>query len=343
MLSFEEFKRYVENHLDEYLPPQYKNASIGIQNVQKNNGLVLSGLTVLPIGHNIAPTIYLEDYFKHYRDGKEMEEILEDISKTACKHMYPREFDNVAFNFRDFEYVKDHVVMVAVNREKNEDLLRNVPHQNFEDLAIIYKVVVGNVKSDLATITIYNQHMSFWGASSAELHELAMKNTKELLPIKVMTMKEVMMKGLLKDGLDPEIAEQALEMMDIQEQMFVISNNQNINGAVNMLYDDVLSDIAEKVGTDLYIIPSSVHECIAVSCDVMSAEALAEMVVEVNRDCLSEQEVLSDHVYRFNAKEKMLTLADTTVEELGLMAAEGGQEYGTKQESVEASRPRRHR
>ena len=125
--------------------------------------------------------------------------------------------------------------------------------------------------------------------------------------------------------------------------MFVISNKQQINGAVNMMYDDVLSDIAEQVGTDLYIIPSSIHECIAVSCEVISAEALAEMVNEVNADCVKDEEVLSSHVYRFNAQEKTLALADTTVEELGLMAAEGGQDYGTKQESVEAVRPRRHR
>ena len=343
MLSFDEFKRYVENHLEEYLPPQYKNASISIQNVQKNNGLVLAGLTVLPIGHNIAPTIYLNEYYKHYTQGKSIEDILDDVSATACLHMCPQEFDNVAFDFRNYDYVKDRVVMVAVNREMNEDLLRQVPHQNFEDLAIIYKVVVGDIEAELATITVYNQHMDFWDVSQSELHELAMKNTKELLPVKVQTMKEVMMKELLKDGLDPEIVEQAYEMMNVEEQMFVISNKQQINGAVNMMYDDVLSDIAEQVGTDLYIIPSSIHECIAVSCEVISAEALAEMVNEVNADCVKDEEVLSSHVYRFNAQEKTLALADTTVEELGLMAAEGGQDYGTKQESVEAVRPRRHR
>lgn len=343
MLSFEEFKRYVENHLEEYLPQQYKNASIGIQDVQKNNGLVLAGLTVLPIGHNIAPTVYLNKYYDEYLQGEQMEYILQDISSTACKHMCPQEFSNVAIDFQNFDYVKDRVVMVAVNREMNEELLSKVPHQNFEDLAIIYKVVVGSDRTDLSTITICNQHLNFWDASVTELHELAMKNTRELLPVKVQSMKEVMMQEVLKDGLDPEIVEQAFEMMNIEEQMFVISNKQQIHGAVNMMYDDVLLDIAEKVGTDLYIIPSSVHECIAVSCDVISAESLAEMVHEVNADCVSDEEVLSNHVYRFNAQERTLTLADASVEELGLMAAEGGQEYGTKQENVEAVRPRRHR
>ena len=343
MLSFEEFKRYVENHLEEYLPPEYKNASISIQNVQKNNGLVLAGLSVLPIGHNIAPTIYLNEHYEHYTQGKPMEDILEYVSATACLHMCPQEFDNVAFDFKDFDYVKDRVVMMALNREMNGELLKDVPHQNFEDLAIIYKVVVGDIESELATITVHNQHMDFWDVSQTELHELAMKNTRELLPVKVTTMKEVLMKELLKDGLDPQIVEQAYDMMDVNEQMFVISNNRNINGAVNMMYDDVLSDIAAQVGTDLYIIPSSIHECIAVSCDVISAEGLAEMVNEVNADCVRNEEVLSNHVYRFNAQERTLTLADTSVEELGLMAAEGGQAYGTKQESVEVTRPRRHR
>jgi hypothetical protein len=38
-----------------------------------------------------------------------------------------------------------------------------------------------------------------------------------------------------------------------------------------------LSELSKKVGTDLYILPSSVHEVIAVSTDMGTPETLSEM------------------------------------------------------------------
>ena len=47
-----------------------------------------------------------------------------------------------------------------------------------------------------------------------------------------------------------------------------------------------------------------------------SYKDLSEMVREVNGTQVSEEEQLSDHVYRFDAAKKTLSLADTTMEEL---------------------------
>lgn len=293
MLDFKEFQQFVENHLVEYLPTEYKNASLVIHKVQKNNGLVLTGLTVLPIGHNIAPTIYLDSYFENYQNGRALYDILGDICTVACVHMNPNNFGSIETDFQNFDYVKDRVIMVAVNRQKNEEFLRQVPHHNFEDLALIYKVLITEASPDIATITIYNQHMSFWNTSESELYDLAMKNTKELLPVKV----QRIMPG----------------------EMYMISNMPHINGAAAILYDDVLSEISERVESDLFIIPSSVHECLAVSVEYTDAKELAEMVETVNEEKLEENEILSNNVYRFNAKDKTIALANTSVEELGLL------------------------
>ena len=125
--------------------------------------------------------------------------------------------------------------------------------------------------------------------------------------------------------------------------MFVISNKVRINGAANIFYEDVLAEIAERFGTDLYILPSSIHECIAVSTNTATVEELAEMVASVNACDVEESEQLSDHVYYYDAKSRTLSLADTSVEELGLKAAEDSQNYGKTEVSEEVARPRKHR
>ena len=131
--------------------------------------------------------------------------------------------------------------------------------------------------------------------------------------------------------------------MPVNQQMYVISNTARVNGAASMFYDDALSGLAEKVGTDLFILPSSVHECIAVSTDMGTPESLAEMVQEVNGSQVDAEEQLSDHVYRFDAKAKTISLADTTIEQLEAKVSENAENYEATQSLSEAARPHRHR
>lgn len=74
----------------------------------------------------------------------------------------------------------------------------------------------------------------------------------------------------MKDGMPPEIADMMIAEMPEDQQMYVISNDKGINGAVSMLYEDGLHDLAEKLGSDLFILPSSVHEVIAISANIWS-------------------------------------------------------------------------
>lgn len=344
MLSFKEFQEYVEMNLEQHISPAYKNAKISLNEVVKNNGTVLHAITVLPEGQNVAPNVYLDGYYENYKQGLPLEDVVENVAATALLHMdTPREFQNIAQDFQNFEYVKDRVIMVAISRERNEELLSDVPHQNREDLALIYKVLVNSDSEGIGSITIHNNHLEYWDVSVEELHELAEKNTERLLPAKVQSMDEVMREIFSKDGMDEEMMEALFMERPLDEQMFVISNESKVNGAAAMFYEGVLSKLADRIGSDLFILPSSIHECIAVSTNSFTAEGLAEMVVEVNESQVAPEERLSDHVYRFDAEARTLALADTTVESLGLMAAEDSQTYEAVQTNTEGSRPRHHR
>ena len=344
MLNFEEFQEYAQMNLAEALPPGYEDAKISINKVTKNNGMVLTALTVLPDGQNVAPNIYLDGFYMEYQAGTDLDTIMDEMADVCMAHIEPApEFENVAEDFKNFEYVKEHVIMVAVGRERNAELLSDVPHQNREDLALIYKVLVNSDKEGIGSITIHNNHLDYWGVSAEELHELAEENTERLLPAKVQSMSEVMREIFSKDGMDEDMLEMLCEERAADEQMYVISNECKVNGAAAIFYEDVLANLAEKVGSDLFILPSSIHECIAVSTNSFTAEGLAEMVVEINASQVAPEERLSDHVYHFNAKAKTIALADTTVEALGLMAAEDSHNYESTQTNTEGNRPRHHR
>jgi len=329
--------------LPEVLPEELKGAQIRVNEVEKNNGLILHGITVTPADSNIAPNVYLDNYFKQYEEGKSLDDVMNLVAHTVITNIKaPEEFGSIAQDFQNFEFVKDKIVMVAVNAERNAKLLSQVPHQDREDLALIYKVVLGNNEDGMASITIRNEHMNFWGVNAAQIHELAMVNTKEILPISVQSMNEIMREMFAKDGMPDDIAQLMFEEMPPTQQMYVITNSAKVNGAASMFYEDALSSLSEKLGTDLFILPSSVHEVIAVSTDMGTPESLSEMVREVNGTQVSAEEQLSDHVYRFDAASKTLSLADTTVEEI--KKAAGAEMENVATETVtEGSRPRHSR
>ena len=342
MFNFEDFCDYVQMSIKDHLPVEQQDAKVTINNVMKNNGLTLHGVVVHPEGQCVAPTIYLEGFFKQYEEGADLDSVMDKIAGTISEHLNtPEEFSDVAQMYSNYDAVKDKIVMAVVNTAKNRELLSQVPHTEREDLSLIYKVVVGTGADGIGSITIRNEHMEQWGVTVDEIHEMAMKNTKEILPVTVQTMTEVMREMFGSDGMPEEMAEMMFSDMPLNQQMFIISNKSKVNGAASMFYEDTLSELADKIGTSLYILPSSVHEVIAVSTDMGTPEALAGMVREVNGGQVAPEEQLSDHVYKFDAKAKIFSLADTTMEQLKV--SESNVNYEATQAAGEVNRPRHHR
>ena len=339
MLNFEEFKVYVENHLKEHLPDDWANVEINQVQVKKNNGLVLDGLTVKSEDSNIAPNIYLNGFFMEYQKGGELSRIMDEIADIAIANQGPKEFADIGRDFQTYDFIKDKVIMVAVNAKENEEMLKDVPYAIGADLAIIYKVMLGENDSGYGTITIHNDHMKFWGATQEQLHELALQNTPELLPARVQDMRDVMVGMFGMDGA-PEEASEVFPDEVYGDSMFVVTNAAKINGATVMFYpNNVLGRLADKLEDDLYIIPSSIHETIAVRATGADPEALAEMVKEVNDSQVAKEERLSYHVYHFDGKSGVLSIADKApVEMPDFMVADNQSKYETQ--DVAQPRPR---
>ena len=95
----------------------------------------------------------------------------------------------------------------------------------------------------------------------------------------------------------------------VPSDMYVLTNESKLNGAACILYENVLYDFAQKLGADLYILPSSVHEVILLpKLSMFEKDELVNMVKEVNTEGVAADEVLSDHVYEYNRTERLITM-----------------------------------
>lgn len=148
-------------------------------------------------------------------------------------------------------------------------------------------------------------------------------------------MRTILLQEALRGVFGMEIDEmEEKEQIEIPEAevMYVITNSAGINGAASMLYENVLHALAEKLGTDLYILPSSVHEVIAVSAELEEPNELAQIVAEINMSQVELADRLSNQVYHYDKDLRKITLAtDTPNKRLDESVAEPAYVYETKQ------------
>ena len=264
------------------------NTLISIYTAEKNNGVTKNGITISEKGINIAPTIYLEDYYEKYNRGADLEVIVEDILCLYQEIRFQESWEER--DILDYHFVKDRIVYRLVNWEKNKRLLKKIPHENYLDLAIVFYVLLDITNHGTAMMLVHDEYLEEWGVTKEELYLKAKENTEKLLPYEFETMGAVMEKYMEEPVYWDE---------DI---LYVLSNKIHNFGAAAILYERRLERIGELLEDNFYVLPSSVHEVIIIAeKDLMyEKEGLIRMVTEINHTQVDDEEVLSDNVYYYD-------------------------------------------
>lgn len=306
-MNYQEFLQYVKTQVSQVLG---KEVCVSIHKVKKNNGICLDTLSALPQNECMAPSIYLNDFYEEYKEGKSLHLIIQDILDNQQAKRFKDKIE-VGF-FKEFSQVSDKIAYKLINYKKNEALLKEIPHVKLLDLAIVFFCVLKNEIFEFATILIYNSHLKLWKISVEELLVYARNNTPRLLSGTFQSMDNVMqdIASLEVEKLESNKAvlsnqiKQEINLSEHLTPMYVLSNTDKTFGAITILYDGVLALIAELLKADLYILPSSIHECIIVPVsDNYTKSSLMEMVRDINETQVAVEEVLSNCVYTY-IKEK---------------------------------------
>ena len=327
MMDYEVFKEVVKENLLDYMPEKYQDSEMRVDSVEKINRK-MDGLSLrLEGGGSISPTIYISDMYKEYLRTGDLQETMQNAAEAMDKA-----FQQTVLPPLDLQAAKDNIIFQLVNTIQNEDMLQKMPHREFQDLSIIYRWVVSMDEKGFSSTMINNNLAKELGMGEEQLFKAAAENTRRILPPTVKSMNEVMREMCIADGMPPSMADLMIGEMEPEQTMWVISNECKISGAASMLYEDKLHKLAEKVGSDLYVMPSSVHEVIAVSVNMGEPEQLAQMVAEINMDQVELGERLSNQVYHYDKDLRKITLAtDTPNKRLDGVVAEQGHIYEAKQ------------
>ncbi len=298
-MEYKEFVEYIKMNAG-YIAGEGGN--ITINHVIKNNGCEMDGLVIMEKGKDIAPTIYLDSFYELYMNGENIKNIIRQIEV-----IYEQNKNNVTFDvniLKHFDTIKDKIVYKVVNYRSNEKLLEQVPHKRILDLAVVFYCLLDNEYGRSATALIYNNNLKNWNVTIDDVYKAALKNTPDLLHSKISSMAALFEKcGVNVDGEEVDLKDY------VPSDMYVLTNESKLNGAACILYENVLYDFAQKLGADLYILPSSVHEVILLpKLSMFEKDELVNMVKEVNTEGVAADEVLSDHVYEYNRTERLITM-----------------------------------
>lgn len=308
MMNYEIFKEVVAEKFMDYLPEEYKGMRLEVRPVEKVNKM-MDGLTLTGDGVRISPTMYINNMYDSYLQTEDLQEVLVSAAKTMDEAMKDAPDILPAV---DMGNAKDNIVFQLVNTEQNKEMLAGAPNRQFQDLSIMYRWVIKVEDAGVQSTVIRNELAEQLGFTEEQLFKLAVENTRRIFPPTLKNMNEVIRDMFMKDGMPSEIADMMIGEIPPEQAMYVISNERGINGAISMLYEDKLHGLAEELGTDLYIMPSSVHEVIAVSSNMGDPNELAAMVAEINMDQVSLEERLSNQVYHYDKDLRKLTLATDT-------------------------------
>lgn len=314
-MDYEQFKVAFAEDLKTNLQKLGIEADVSEHHIEKLNDSY-DALSVTPKGSSIGVNANLDEIFHGVERGRDYSEVLSGVTeslKGSLEHMPKLQVSDLT----NYAEMKNKLAMEVVSAERNASMLQNVPHEQMEDIAVVYRLVLDSSKDASSTVLVTNDLMDKFGITHEQLHDDAMKNAPLIRPAEIKGMEETLNEMQGGPALEP----------DPDEILFVAGVPDQTHGAAVIAYPNFFENAAEKLGGDYFIIPSSIHEVLLVKdTGEMNARDLAAMIREVNATEVAPEDVLTDHAYHYDSKEHIFESADKFEERQAEMEAAGPEE-----------------
>lgn len=292
---------------------------ISIRRIPKNNGVILDGLCIHSDTAPVAPSVYLNSYFEQYEQGMTMEEIIQDLLNLYHNTAVADTIGGM--DFSRLEPFESKIMFKLIHAESNKDLLEDTPHIRYLDLAIVFYLYLDHSASGQLTALVRKEEMERWNIKVKDLWRLALANTPLVFPAEIRSMAELV-KDVARERMGDEFDEELIDALLLGEDdvspLYVLSNVLGLNGAACMLYRNALKDFADSIGSDLIILPSSIHEVlITPNASGTSYEELSSMVTAINRHEVPPEDQLSNQVYLYTRSDDRIRIVSHGNEGVG--------------------------
>lgn len=221
-----------------------------------------------------------------------------------------------------YEEIKDRIFIRLLPEGDRTSVIEELyTRRLIPGIEIGFNIMLDEAKDGVMSVKIdwkiFNNYLAKTELSQDNFEDLFLENAKEstykLFPPVIDNMENIICEMLGREYKEvPEDLDQQIENIgninDYKVPMIVLTNRQRTYGANLIIRKDLLQKVAEKLGSNVYILPSSRHEVILVptsDLNIMPSE-LKMLVKEINVTEVKEDDYLSDDVYYYSIEEKDL-------------------------------------
>ena len=232
-------------------------------NKRKNNGVLLNGVGIRRKGEPSGSVIYYAD-----DDTNAVERVLATYKETA------KRLPKITAADVTHEKILEKAFPVLINRELNTDQLDGIMHEPWNDLEIIYRMDFG-----VGSAIITKQMAAESNITLEDLHDT---HNREFMVLRL---------------TDYMTAHTGIQHPDTP--FHLVTNMDMCHGSGAILNPEAIEALQDALGENFIIIPSSVHELLALP-DAGDTSEILEIVKMTNATMVSEEDFLSNSVYRYN-------------------------------------------
>lgn len=279
-MTYSEFKTRMTEDVKKYMDGNHPGYEVSLENVAKVNRDFVEMIAISNKDTHEGPAIDVKELWDDAkRRGMSYEEMRREVMKRLDLTL--KEVPEVVLD--DLIDFKSRAILTLINTEKNQNMLSYVPHREYYEFSIVYRIIVHEDEEATTSGIVTNEMLEKAGYTEEELYKFAYENTRKDVNISKMF------------------------------GMYVLTTKRGMYGAASILFPEMIKEIADHYGCDLYLIPSSTCEWMAVPVRTISgsggAAEVNEMIREANSVAVEEEEILGERCYYYDYKTGEIRLA----------------------------------
>lgn len=280
--------------------------------IERNNQVVRAGIGVRELESPALSVLNVEAYYEQYQcGGIGIEEAMEDICQVLAPSVGSQE--ERGEGLLDYQKMKEKIVFRLISREKNQERLGMIPHIPFLDMEIEFRLLLSRSEWGQREALISQELCRGWHMGAEGLFAQAKENMVRLYPPRLQSMDDVMRDIATRhmEEMGMPVSPGFLDEIKGGTPLYVLSNQSGIHGAGTLLYPGLLKGFADSQGSDVVILPSSIHEVLLVPFEEnFSFPMLRQMVRNINGSEVPPEDQLSDQVYLYQREKGTIQVAE---------------------------------
>ena len=147
-----------------------EDVEMSFHNIEKTNQSYES-LTIVQGGGNIGINFNIEAAFSEYQHTGDYAGVLAESTHAIMQGLENIPSVDTA-ELTNYEAMKDKLSIEVISADANADLLAKIPHENIEDMAVVYRFVLESNEAGRSSILVTNDMIDRMGR--AGVHKIGM-------------------------------------------------------------------------------------------------------------------------------------------------------------------------